>query len=471
MHRYFVTLSCLVVGALPAQHDSPPPLPVPASAADPVLDTVRKAIRWIGPQAVPVGERTDAILFPGTEGGKRRGSAAVYGGNAGILLFLQNAAAVLRDPQVAELATKLTNGLLSERKQTAEGHVTWMHKGMREGAAALYMGDAGIGHAFLVRAQLTGDKAALQVAIEVGDSLIARGKRDGETLAWDRQVEVISGAAGTLLYLLELGAETKESRFVEAAHASARWLLAQAKSSSGKGADGNDRRLLSWRWAMGGNAPYVNFSHGTAGVAYALARVGRATSDAACLVAARDGTAWVDSLAKSDAGGTVWPVIDGRATTMGGWCHGPPGTARLHLLLHALTGEARYLENAIASARWVMAQAPEVAPGQPAPQFPPSLCCGVAGVVDFFCDLYRATGDAQFAAFARRAGDYLIAGAVADGDGVKWPQGASHNGTNNAFMLDLMLGTPGEALALLRLATLEQKVDPIRHLPDRAAHE
>jgi len=31
-----------------------------------------------------------------------------------------------------------------------------------------------------------------------------------------------------------------------------------------------------------------------------------------------------------------------------------------------------------------------------------------------------------------------------------------------------MLGASGEALALLRLATLDQKVDPVRHLPDRA---
>jgi hypothetical protein len=31
-----------------------------------------------------------------------------------------------------------------------------------------------------------------------------------------------------------------------------------------------------------------------------------------------------------------------------------------------------------------------------------------------------------------------------------------------------MLGTAGEALALLRLATLHQPIDPIEHLPDRS---
>lgn len=163
----------------------------------------------------------------------------------------------------------------------------------------------------------------------------------------------------------------------------------------------------------------------------------------------------------------MWPVRAGSPTTMGGWCHGPPGTARLYLYLHSLTGEQRYLDTALASARWVMAQAPAADSTAPAPKFPPSLCCGVAGVLDFFCDLYRVTGDDEFAAFARRAGGFLIDGAEADGDGAKWPGGATHAGANTQHHVDLMLGAPGEALALLRLLTLDVKVDPIRHLPDR----
>ncbi|MFO0981343.1 MAG: lanthionine synthetase LanC family protein [Planctomycetota bacterium] len=121
-----------------------------------------------------------------------------------------------------------------------------------------------------------------------------------------------------------------------------------------------------------------------------------------------------------------------------------------------------------------MAQAPpESTDGAaPPPKFPPAFCCGVGGVVDFFCDLYRATGKQEFADFAHRAGDYLIQTAIPDGNGVKWARGTTERGSGNTeHGVDLMLGAAGDGLALLRLATLDRKEDPIRHLPDRAVRD
>ena len=107
------------------------------------------------------------------------------------------------------------------------------------------------------------------------------------------------------------------------------------------------------------------------------------------------------------------------------------------------------------------------------PYVPPSLCCGVAGVVDFFCDLSRVTHDAADAAFAKKAGGYLVDVAIADGDGKKWKNGQSVPGgpvaaDTSGHNVDLMLGAAGEALALLRLATIDREVDPVRSLPDRS---
>jgi hypothetical protein len=163
--------------------------------------------------------------------------------------------------------------------------------------------------------------------------------------------------------------------------------------------------------------------------------------------------------------------VEGAPARLGGWCHGPPGTARLFLLLHQQTGDARWLETALASARWVMAYAAaaEGKEGKTPVGIPPSLCCGVGGVVDFFCDLHRATGTREFADFAAKAGNYLIRTARVDGAGVKWRNGASaHGEAGGRFGVDLMLGASGEAFALLRLATLGRDPDPVRHLPDRA---
>ena len=450
-------------GGTPGQAEPNPS----TAAADPVRATILKAIRWVSAHGAPVNDDPNALLFPGIAERPKDRQPQIYGGNAGLLLFLENAAAVLRDPHAHDVADNLARGLLATRRKTDDGHLTWM-KGMTEGATSLYVGDAGVGQAFLVRALLRDDKNALQTATEVGDSIIARGKPDGDKLSWDRQVEIIYGASGTILFLLDLGEATKEARFVDAAKAAGYWLISQAKTETKKSDDGVEQRLLSWRWAIGGNRPYVNFSHGTAGVAYALARVGAVAKDAACAQAALDGAAWLGQQAMKEGDHVSWPVIAGINKATGGWCHGAPGTGRLYLLLHQITGEQCYLDTARASARWVMAQAPASNEAAASPAFPPSFCCGVAGVVDFFCDLYRATGEGEFRSFAQRAGDYLIAAAKPDGEGLKWAQGATaHGAQGKHHSLDLMLGAPGEALALLRVLTIDVKPDPIKHLPDR----
>ncbi|MDO8348954.1 MAG: hypothetical protein Q7T30_01870, partial [Planctomycetota bacterium] len=60
-----------------------------------------------------------------------------------------------------------------------------------------------------------------------------------------------------------------------------------------------------------------------------------------------------------------------------------------------------------------------------------------------------------------------------DGDGRKWKNGQSVPGgpvatSSTGHNVDLMLGAAGEALALLRLMTIDRAVDPVRGLPDRA---
>lgn len=450
--RVQILVSTLLAGMSCAQSDP----------TERVRATIDKAITWIAAQQTPVRGHEGAVLFAAP--GEMRRQPQIYGGAAGISIFLENAAAVLDSAQARALADACAAGLRASRRNAADKPITWM-RADNPGSAALYVGDAGIGHAFLTRARLRGDKDALALATEIGDALIARGTREDDRLAWDEQVEVIYGAAGTALFLLELADTTQEPRFLEAARAVGRGLIARAESTTA--ADENAPRQLAWRWQLANNALYVNFSHGTAGVAYALARIGAATDDAACRSAAAAGAESLLAQAIRHDDQTVWPVLTGSDRTMGGWCHGPPGTARLFLYLHATTGEQRYLDVVLASARWVMAQAP--AEGQASAKFPPSFCCGVAGVLDFFCDLYRATGKAEFKQFAARAGDYLMATAQADGEGVKWPRGMSaHPGAANGFQTDLMLGAAGEGLALLRLLSIDRNPDPVRHLPDRA---
>ena len=445
------------------------------AAADPLRDTVRGAIAWIEKQAVTVPGVEGAVVFPGSSGQRGALQSCVYGGTAGVVMFLENAAAVLDDSKARELADFAVKGLSSGRSVDSRNQVTWS-KGAMMGKSGLYTGDAGVGQAFLVRHLLRKDAASLATAIEVGDALLARGREEDGGIVWDQQVDLIFGNAGTALFLLELGQVSQQPRFLEAARAGGRALVAAAVRVPSKADD--KQQLPTWVFSMGNRQVHMpNFSHGTAGVAYALVRIGSALGDAELLAAGKEGAQWLIENAVVDGEGMKWAANDkGQPRFMGGWCHGPVGTARLFLLLHAVTGEVRYRDIATKGARFVVdyAAAAEkpAADGKP-PYVPPSYCCGVAGVVEFFCDLHRVTHAPEHAAFAKKAGQYLIDVAIADGDGRKWKNGQSVPGgpvaaDSAGHNVDLMLGAAGEALALLQLLVIDKDVSPVRGLPDRS---
>ena len=446
-----------------------------AAPADALRDTVRGAIAWIARQAVPVPGVENAVLFPDSEGSKKPPQVVVYGGSAGVLIFLENAAAVLDDATARELADRTAKGLRSARRLDSQERPSWT-RGSVMGTTGLYTGDAGVGQAFLVRHALRGDAEALATAIEVGDALLQRAREEDDGgLSFGKQPDIIFGNAGTALFLLELGVAAKEQRFVDAARRAGKALLAEAVRVPSQ-ADGK-RELPTWVLAMGGARIHMpGFSHGTAGVAYALVRIAAETGDKELLQAGIDGAQWLVENAVADGEGLKWAAADrGEKTFMGGWCHGPAGTCRLFLLLHAVTGEQRWRDIALKGARFVIdyaANAEKQGKDGEKPYVPPSYCCGVAGVVEFFCDLARVTKDEKDAAFARKAGQYLLDVAIQDGDGRKWKNGPGAPGPvaadSKGHNVDLMVGAAGEALALLRLITLDREQEPVRGMPDRA---
>ena len=75
-----------------------------------------------------------------------------------------------------------------------------------------------------------------------------------------------------------------------------------------------------------------------------------------------------------------------------GWCHGPVGTARLFFLLSEVTGDKAWLDWVRKSANGLLQSG---IPEQETPGFwnNAGICCGLAGVGEFFLDLYLALGD------------------------------------------------------------------------------
>jgi type 2 lantibiotic biosynthesis protein LanM len=153
----------------------------------------------------------------------------------------------------------------------------------------------------------------------------------------DKNFDILSGAAGAILGLLALHQVTADSGILAQVIKCAHHLLSQ--------------RVVSETgfktWASLGEKPLTGFSHGAAGIAYALLRSHEVTQDSIFREAASEAIAYERSVFSPTEGN--WPdlrsfaLIDGKPTYTTSWCHGAPGIglARLGSLAILDTPEIR----------------------------------------------------------------------------------------------------------------------------------
>ena len=131
----------------------------------------------------------------------------------------------------------------------------------------------------------------------------------------------MAGSAGALLGLLALHAVTGDAAILDRATLCGSHLL------ECRDGDGNGARA----WTTMDERRLTGFSHGAAGIAYALSRLYAATSGEAFLAAAAEGIAYEGSVFCPAAGN--WPDLRPRAdggepsepAFIAQWCHGAAG--------------------------------------------------------------------------------------------------------------------------------------------------
>ena len=244
-----------------------------------------------------------------------------------------------------------------------------------------------------------------------------RAAFDGER--WGDAYELMFGNAGIGLAALRLG----DAELAEAAVAP--YLRTAEATAFGQ----------TWEQRRGQPARRHHISHGTLGIAYALAVVGTAVGRRDLVDAALAGVA--DVVARDEAGpeGFLVPHSDPQQVAFGlerynyGWCHGPAGDAQVFRLLAQLAdaapgpgGEADAVGDgwrALVDRCWHTV----TASGLPEPLSPgfwdnSGRCCGTGGVLALACDREVENGDGL--AFA----DLLVADlgrrATMDASGARW---------------------------------------------------
>lgn len=413
------------------------------------LDAAVKAARWI---------RTTRVATPGgllwLSGPERpegmSASPELYTGTSGIVLFL------------VELARATGDG--SWLEEAAAG-ADWLIAGLPEALdhAGLYTGVPGIGLAIHQVAKATGQEKYRKGAERCLELVHAGAKPAGAGVEWDPGLDVIAGSAGTILYLLHMARELDRPASRELALKAGMRLAELSIADPEAGG-------RKWRMANDPEAKRLmpNFSHGTAGIAYALATLHLETGRKEPLEAALAGARYLQSVANTEGDGCLIfhhePEPDGRNLYYLGWCHGPAGTVRLFYQLARATRDDAWMGWVRRGTRSILAS------GIPEKQTPgfwnnAGQCCGLAGVADLFLRLHKVTGDGL--GFARRVGESLLAKATPAGDGLKWVHAEHRVRPEYVYaQTGYMQGAAGIGMLLLHLDAVERGREWGFRLPD-----
>jgi len=267
--------------------------------------------------AVEVGLRLDALAF-------RSGEAAfwfvqkfqagpypsvlspagpdLYLGNSGIALFLAQLGAVTGDPRFTRLARAATVTL---RAQIAHGDKL-------VDAVGGFAGWGAIVHTLAHLGALWQDESLLDTAEQVAAPLSPQ-------IDADEYSDVVGGAAGCLVALLGLHSLRPSGPALALAVRCGERLLACARPMD---------HGLGWILELAGVRPLAGFSHGAAGISWALLQLAAATGDDRFGHAAREALEYERSLYRASGG---WPDLRFGAPaeqhSMCAWCHGAPGVA------------------------------------------------------------------------------------------------------------------------------------------------
>jgi hypothetical protein len=231
--------------------------------------------------------------------------------------------------------------------------------------------------------------------------------------------ELIQGTAGVVLAAVWAGGEHAHGIAATGGQA----LLAVADETEGG---------LDWGILPGSRSRAPNYSHGTAGIATALAIAGAALGRADFVLAARRGAQHLLTVGSLDGDGFIVPrslpysTRDVEPVTYN-WCHGPAGTSQLFAALTAAgVDEVSGFGVALLRQRCLNSILASGVPARLRPGFwdNDGRCCGTAGVGDILLDAAQDCGDQARAGVllraARRMADALVERAIRDQAGARW---------------------------------------------------
>lgn len=221
-------------------------------------------------------------------------------------------------------------------------------------------------------------------------------------LAKDDAYDVIAGAAGAIVPLLELYRHRPSKTILNTAVRCGEHLLTAAIT---------DERGQSWPSMPGvSELPLTGFGHGTAGISWALARLAQVTGEERFREAARGALRYERSWFSPEHGN--WPDLrESRETSEGrsfmyAWCHGAPGIGLGRIGSLPFLNDPEMYDEIRAAVQSTLAEGFG---------FNHSLCHGDLGNLDLVREAGRVLGDEELASEASRLAARILASIEIEG--------------------------------------------------------
>lgn len=364
----------------------------------------------------------DSVTWHGLGGSSGVGSRlepvgiSLFGGTAGIALFLATAASVTACDTARELAARALAPLCRRL-----GNRTHRIELAAEIGIGGTVGLGGLVYALARAGRSLGDASYVTVAGAAAHCITRTA------VAADTRFDVMSGAAGALLGLLVFHRMTGDDTSLSHALRCGEHLLERRTTDSLTG-------LRAWRVPRNGIAP--GFAHGTSGIACALGRLANATGRDEFRRAAAE--AWAverrhlarRGMERRESRPMTWNPSVNRH---GSWCRGTAGIglARLGALDDSDTEARSEVEATLETMRGAASAEPD------------GLCCGRMGRADFLFSAGLRFGRQDLCKAAATVGQETVTRALREG--------RYATGTDEGFRPGLFQGISGIGYELLRM--------------------
>src|SRR5271157_4471905 len=303
-----------------------------------------------------------------------------YDGLCGVALFLAAVQKLVGEPDLTALAR---SALATVVRESVRPDYVWV---LFEPGIGAGVGQSSVIYALVRASEFLGEEEWLHHARRFAEML------DAEHIAADRKFDLLSGAAGAALALLALYRATRLPEILDKAVLCGEHLL-QHRSESRQGPRA---------WKTLGEKMLTGFSHGAAGIAYALLKLYEATGESSFREAAVEAEAYETSVFLPEA--SNWPDFRYPPTEHGylhmtTWCHGAPGIAlsRLAALPILDTPQVRQgICHGLGATRLAGTQGLD------------TVCCGAMGRVEAFVAASKELGDPAYLQEARKLASAVL---------------------------------------------------------------